>query len=76
MYIRVHAVPGARKEKVVQDSPQTYTIWVKELASQNQANKRIQSILAELCSVSPTRVRLLTGHRSSSKMYSVDEKGD
>jgi uncharacterized protein YggU (UPF0235/DUF167 family) len=76
MYIRVHAVPGARKEKVCQDGPASYTIWVKEEARGNRANERIREMVAALCSVAPRAVRLLTGHRSSSKMYSVEAKGD
>lgn len=74
MYIRVHAIPDARREKVILDAPQVYTISVKEPATQNQANRRIREIIANLYTVSPQNVRLVTGHRSSSKMFSVDEK--
>ncbi len=72
MYIRVHAIPKARKEQVMKEGESTYYISVKEPAEQNMANKRIRTILAEQLGVSEGRVRLLTGHHSSSKMYSVD----
>ncbi len=71
MYIRVHAVPGAKKERVLRDTDTTFTIWVKEEASLNQANIRIQQILADEFKIPLSGVRLLTGHRSRSKMYSV-----
>lgn len=75
MYIRVHAVPGARREKVILDAPQVYTISVKEPAEQNQANERIREILARIYTIPLQGVRMVTGHRSSSKMFSVDEQG-
>lgn len=74
MYIRVHAVPNAKKEKVIREDETTFTIAVKEPASQNFANKRIREILAHEMGVLPAQITLLTGHRSSSKMYSVDTK--
>ncbi len=73
MYIRVHAVPKARKEKVVEQKSGTYTIWVKEPAERNLANKRIREILSETRGVELGKIKLLTGHQSSTKMYSVEE---
>lgn len=72
MYIRVHAVPGARRERVLRDDDTTFTISVKEPAERNMANTRIRAILAEIFAVPTGRVRLVTGHRAGSKMYSVD----
>lgn len=72
MYVRVHAIPDAKKEKVVRDDATTFTISVKEPATQNFANKRIREVLARELGVSPAQVRLLTGHQSRSKMYSVE----
>lgn len=72
MYIRVHVVPGAKKERVTKVSDTEFHIAVREPASQNLANRRIVAIIAESFSVSPTQVRILTGHRSSSKMVSVE----
>lgn len=74
MYIRVHAIPDARKEKVIREDDTTFTISVKEPAQQNFANKRIREILADECGVPLAQITLLTGHQSRSKMYSVDTK--
>lgn len=74
MYIRVHAIPNAKKEKVIREDESTYTIAVKEPASQNFANKRIREILAHEMGISLAQITLLTGHRSSSKMYSIETK--
>jgi uncharacterized protein (TIGR00251 family) len=72
MYIRVHVTPDAKKERVTKTSDTEFYIMVREPASQNLANRRIIAIIAELFSISPTQVRILTGHRSSSKMVSVE----
>ena len=72
MYIRVRVTADAKKERVVREDKDTFYIHVKEPAQQNFANKRIREILAQELSVPISSVKLLTGHRSSSKMYSID----
>lgn len=74
MYVRVHAVPSARKESVTKESDTVFYIAVKEPAEQNLANKRIREILAQELSVLPAQVRMLTGHHSRSKMYSIEKE--
>ncbi len=71
MYIRVHAVPGARKERVTREGEGVYTIAVKEPAERNMANTRIREILAAEHGVSAKEVKILTGHRSPSKVFVV-----
>ena len=72
MYIRVIAKPGAKKERVTKKSDTEFHIAVKEPAERNMANKRIRELLAITLGVSKRSVRMLTGHRSSSKMFSID----
>lgn len=74
MYIKVHATPGARKESVTKRADTVFYIAVKEPAIQNLANARIRALLAENLGVLVTQVRMLTGHQSRSKMYSVDRE--
>jgi uncharacterized protein (TIGR00251 family) len=71
MYIRVHANPGSRKERVMKIDETTYQIAIKEPAERNMANTRIREILSEEFNVPIAEVKILTGHRSSSKMLSV-----
>lgn len=73
MYIKVEAVPKSRKEKVTRLTSNRFKIEVKEPAERNLANRRIQQFLAEEVDVKVAQVRLLTGHRSSSKMYSIEK---
>lgn len=72
MYVRVHAVPGARKEVVTKVDETTFNIKVKEPAERNMANGRIRELLAREFGVPLPQVTMLTGHRSPSKMYSIE----
>ena len=72
MYIHVQAVPGSRRERVTKIDEAKFYIEVREPRERNLANKRIREILAKEFGVALTQVRMLTGHRSSSKMYSVE----
>lgn len=72
MYIRVHAMPGMRKESVTKVDDATFNITVKEPAERNLANRRIRELLAREFKVPVAQVTMLTGHRSSSKMYSIE----
>ena len=71
MYIRVHANPSARKERVMKIDNTTYQIAVREPAERNMANVRIREILSEEFNVPVSEVKVLTGHRSSSKRFSI-----
>ncbi len=72
MYVRVHVVPGARKESVTKKKEGVLYISVREKAERNMANMRIREILAREYGVPLAQVTLLTGHTSSSKMYSIE----
>lgn len=72
MYIRVFVTPGARREKV-EETGDTLLIAVREPAEGNRANDRVRAIVAMRLHVPLGKVRILTGHRSRTKMLSVHE---
>ncbi|MBP6860393.1 MAG: DUF167 domain-containing protein [Candidatus Pacebacteria bacterium] len=72
MYIKVIAAPGSRRELVTEVASDTLSIAVREPAKQNLANERIRTLLARRYRVPLAGVRILTGHRSRSKMVSID----
>lgn len=74
MYIRVNATPGAKKEKVTKVSADRYDMSVKEPAERNMANGRIRELLARVLGVPEGVVRLVSGHRSPHKIFSVEIK--
>jgi uncharacterized protein len=72
MYVRVEARPGAKRESVIETGDRTYTVAVKEPAERGLANKRIREIVAEFLGVPAGKLKLVSGHRSPRKIYSVD----
>ena len=76
MYIRVHVTPGAKKETITQKSntegrPE-YTITIREQAERNLANTRVRELIARECKAPIGKVRIISGHRSPTKIISVE----
>ena len=73
MYIRVNAQPGAKKELVSRISADRYEISVREPAEQNMANRRIRTLVARELGLPETAVRMISGHQSPHKIFSVTD---
>jgi uncharacterized protein YggU (UPF0235/DUF167 family) len=74
MYIRVNAVAGAKKESIEKVGENRYDISVREPAERNLANARIRTLLARELGVMESSARLISGHQSPHKIFSVDER--
>lgn len=72
MYVRVRVTPSAKKESVKQVSETEFTISVREPAERNLANTRVQELLALALSIPAKQVRMVSGHRSQVKMFTVE----
>lgn len=72
MYVHVRAVPGAKKERITKESDTEFYIEVREKAERNMANRRIIELLGVAFGVKVNQVKMLTGHRSPSKMFSIE----
>lgn len=64
---------GAKKERVEELPKGRLKISVKEPAKQNLANRRVRELVATHLRLPVAKVRLLSGHTSPSKIFSVDE---
>lgn len=73
MYISVRVVAGAKVEKLEALPRGRLRIWVKEPAERNLANARVRELVAAHLRVPLERVRLISGHTSPSKLFSVHE---
>lgn len=69
--VRVRARARARREHVTEVATHVFDISVRESRTENRANDRIRAILAERFKVPLARVRVLTGHRSASKLIHI-----
>lgn len=72
MHIKVRAKASARKEELQRVSDAHFEVSVRAKPVQNMANKRIAELLAAHFGVPVGKVRIVKGHRSPSKIYSVD----
>lgn len=71
MYIKVKVLSGARKESIEKVRDNEYRISVKEPAERNMANKRVIELLSIEFGVQEGVVRLINGHHSPSKLFSI-----
>ena len=76
MYIRIKVIPGAKKELYKQTGDFTYEISVKEKAERNMANRRVMEILALHLGKKQSDFKLVSGHHTRTKMFSVKEAPD
>lgn len=72
MYIRAQVKPGAKKESIIKTDEKTYSISVREPATQNLANNRVRELLALELGIKPQKVKMISGHRSPRKIFSID----
>ncbi|MEK7613837.1 MAG: DUF167 domain-containing protein [Patescibacteria group bacterium] len=75
MYVQVVVTPGAKKERCEKTGDAAFTVSVREPAERNMANRRVVEVIAEHFNVPPSRVRIISGHRSRKKVLSVEEGG-
>ena len=69
--VMVRVVTTAKRETVRKVATDTYEITVREPAQHNQANRRVQTILAEQYDKTAREVRLQTGHRTPKKTFII-----
>lgn len=74
MYIHVKVTPGAKADSVRKVSQDRYDMWVREKAERNLANKKVTELLAKTLGLETKMVRLISGHTSPSKLFSVFDK--
>ena len=74
MYIRVKVTPSVKKEIFKQINKDHFEISVKEKAERNLANKRVIELLCLHYDLPFGKIRIINGHRSSTKLLIIDEE--
>jgi uncharacterized protein YggU (UPF0235/DUF167 family) len=74
MYVRVAVYPSAKRESFIEQGPHRFEVKVKEPAERNLANKRIKELLAEHYKTTEQKVRLVSGHQNSRKIFAVPDE--
>lgn len=73
MYISVRVQTDARKETIEEVQKKRLKIAVKEPAERNLANHRVRELIAAYFGVSLGKVRLISGHKSPSKIFDIEQ---
>ncbi len=73
MYIRVRVTADTKKESFIKSDEDSFLVSVKEPAEQNRANKRVLELLAEHFNISPRQIRIISGHHSPGKIFSIPD---
>lgn len=73
MYIKVKVTVNAKKELFEKINQDTFKISVKQKAERNMANNRIKEILSENLNLPLSKFRLISGHTSPGKIFSIQE---
>lgn len=80
MYIKVKVLPGAKKEEWKVLGPNSYIVSVREKAERGLANKRVQALIRDYFNkpnsplIKVGEIRLVSGHQSTTKIFSLEEK--
>lgn len=72
MYCTVSVRTDAKKESIERIGDSRFHIAVREPAERNLANGRVRELIALHFKVPVGKVRILGGHRSPSKLLSID----
>lgn len=69
--VKVRVTPASRRERFEQKAEGEFVAAVREHAKRNEANARVQALVAQHFNVPVTSVRFLTGVRGRSKQFEV-----
>lgn len=75
MRVRATVRPAARREKLEVIRPDAFEISVREKAERNEANERVRVLLARHFRVHTKAVKIVSGQRSSRKIFEIGKKG-
>ncbi|OGG79539.1 hypothetical protein A3A39_00830 [Candidatus Kaiserbacteria bacterium RIFCSPLOWO2_01_FULL_54_13] len=70
MYVKVRVKANARREEFEKVSETSFKISVREKAQEDAANRRVVELVAAHFKVPIKSVRIIRGHRTSSKVLS------
>ncbi len=71
MLIHVKVYADSKEDVVIQKTDTSYDVHVRELAEQNRANSRMLDLIAQQFIVPRTRIKIVTGHHSPSKILEI-----
>ena len=74
MFIHIKVKAGAKKEVFSEKSSDHFIVSVREKAERNMANDRARELVAEYFRLPVAKVKIINGHHSPSKIFSVEKE--
>ena len=71
MKITVKVKAGAKQAKIEKLSDNSFSVWVKEKPRDGKANYAVREALADYFNIPKSRVTLLSGEKSKSKLFEI-----
>lgn len=69
IHVKVHA--DSKEDVVIQKTDTSYDVYVREPAEQNRANSRMLDLMSLQFIIPRTRIKIVTGHHSPSKIIEI-----
>jgi uncharacterized protein YggU (UPF0235/DUF167 family) len=71
MRIQVSVKAGRKESKIEKLSDNNFSVWVKEKPQEGKANYAVREALAEHFNISKSRVTLVSGDTSKTKLFEI-----
>ena len=72
MYLKVEVITEAKKESVTKTGPDSFVMYVREKAEQNQANRRVLELIRKELGGTGLIAKIVSGHHAPHKIISVE----
>ena len=73
MRITVQVKPNSKKGPLVEEVPDGFIVYVREVAAEGKANNAVVDVIAHHYNVPKTRVRIIRGATSKYKTIEITE---
>ena len=72
MLIRVKVQTRASSERVEETGLDEYKVWLTAVPADNQANEALIDILSDYFDISPSKIRIRSGYKSTHKLIEIE----
>lgn len=72
MIIKVKVQTRASVDRVEEVGLEEYKVWVTVPATDNQANEAVIDVLSDYFEISPSKIRIRSGNKSTHKLIEIE----
>ena len=71
MKIAVRVQAGAKQAKIEKLSDNSFSVWVREKPQEGKANYAVRAVLADYFNIPKSRITLVNGETSKTKLFEI-----